>query len=102
VTAVASALYRPAGSLADGDWSVVLTPESAGWQYSGLRAAMLPARGRVGFETAGDEVIVLPLGGAFEVTADGRSYHLEGRESFWAAPSDFLYEIGRASCRERV
>ena len=91
MTAVASSLYRPAGSLADGDWSVVLTPEAAGWQFSGMRAATLEAGRRVRFETRNDEVIVLPLAGAFEVTADARSYHLEGRESVWAGPTDFLY-----------
>ncbi|MFL5685612.1 MAG: 5-deoxy-glucuronate isomerase [Chloroflexota bacterium] len=91
MTAAASSLYRPAGSLAEADWSVVLTPESAGWRFSGMRAATLPAGGRVAFETAGDEVIVLPLTGSFEVSVDGRMYELEGRKSVWAGPSDFLY-----------
>jgi 5-deoxy-glucuronate isomerase len=91
VTAAASSLYRPAGSLADGGWSVVLTPESAGWRFSGMRAATLPAGAGLAFETAGDEVVVLPLAGAFDVTADGQTYHLEGRESVWAGPSDFVY-----------
>ena len=91
MTAAASSLYRPAGSLADGGWSVVLTPESAGWRFSGMRAATLPAGAGLAFETAGDEVVVLPLAGAFDVTADGQTYHLEGRESVWAGPSDFVY-----------
>ena len=91
MTAAASSLYRPAGSLADGGWSVVLTPESAGWRFSGMRAATLAAGAGLAFETAGDEVVVLPLGGAFDVTADGQTYHLEGRESVWAGPSDFVY-----------
>jgi len=91
VTAAASSLYRPSGSLADGGWSVVLTPESAGWQFSGMRAATLAAGAGLAFETAGDEVVVLPLAGAFDVTADGQTYHLEGRESVWAGPSDFVY-----------
>ncbi len=91
MTAVASSLYRPAGSLADGDWSVVLSPESAGWRFSGLRAGTLAPGGALAFETAGDEVVVLPFAGAFEVTADGRTYRLAGRDSVWAGPSDFLY-----------
>jgi 5-deoxy-glucuronate isomerase len=91
VTAVASALYRPAGSLADGDWSVVLTPEAAGWRFSGMRAATLSAGGRISFQTGADEVIVLPLAGAFDVLADGRPSHLDGRQSVWDGPSDFLY-----------
>ena len=91
MTAVASSLYRPAGSLAEGSWSVVLTPESAGWQFSGMRAGTLAPGGALAFETSSDEVIVLPLAGAFEVTADGRAYRLAGRDSVWAGPSDFLY-----------
>ena len=91
MTAAGSSLYRPAGSLADGGWSVVLTPESAGWRFSGMRAATLPAGAGLAFETAGDEIVVLPLAGAFDVTVDGQMYHLEGRESVWAGPSDFVY-----------
>ena len=53
MTAVASSLYRPAGSLADGDWSVVLSPESAGWRFSGMRAGTLAPGGALAFETAG-------------------------------------------------
>ena len=91
MTAAASSLYRPAGSLADGGWSVVLTPEAAGWQVSGMRAATLASGAGLAFETAGDEIVVLPLAGAFDVTVDGQMYHLEGRESVWAGPSDFVY-----------
>ena len=91
MTDVATGLHRPAGSLAEGDWSVVLTPEAAGWQFSGLRAAALSAGGRLAFESESDEVIVLPLEGGFDVVADGASYHLAGRPSVWAGPSDFLY-----------
>jgi len=91
VTSVEPSLYRPAGSLAAGDWSVVLTPESAGWRFSGMRAATLGAGARLAFETGGDEVIVLPLSGSFQVTADGSTYALAGRASVWAGPSDFVY-----------
>ena len=91
MTDVATGLYRPARSLAEGDWSVVLTPEAAGWQFSGLRAATLSAGGRLTFESDSDEVIVLPLEGGFDVVADGASYHLDGRPSVWAGPSDFVY-----------
>ena len=86
-----SSLYRPAGSLADGVWSVVLTPESAGWRFSGMRLADLAAGARASFETAGDEVIVLPLAGSFDVAAADEAYHLDGRTSVWAGPTDFLY-----------
>ncbi len=91
MTGLASGLYRPAGSLADGDWSVVLTPETAGWRFSGMRAAALQPGERVTFESGADEVIVLPLAGAFEVDVEGAGYRLQGRPSVWSGPSDFLY-----------
>ena len=91
MTQVATALYRPAGSLAEDGWSVVLTPESAGWAFSGLRVGALEAGGVFAFDTGADEVVVLPLEGAFDVSADGDPYGLAGRPSVWAGPTDFLY-----------
>ncbi len=84
-------LHRPAGSLADGGWSVVLTPETAGWAVSGMRAATLPAGGQLAFTTGADEVVVLPLEGGYDVTIDGQHYALAGRASVWAGPTDFVY-----------
>lgn len=84
-------LYRPAGSLAADGWSVVLTPEDAGWGFSGLRAATLAAGGNLAFDSAADEVVVLPLEGGFDVVVDGERYRLVGRPSVWAGPSDFVY-----------
>jgi 5-deoxy-glucuronate isomerase len=91
VTELATELYRPVGTLAEGDWSVVLTPEAAGWRFCGLRAATLSAGASVAFSTDADEAVVLPLAGGFEVAVDGRRYVLEGRPNVWAGPSDFLY-----------
>jgi 5-deoxy-glucuronate isomerase len=84
-------LYRPSGSLAADGWSVVLTPEAAGWRFSGLRAATLPAGGEIAFATGSDEVAVVPLEGAYEVTVDGQRFPLAGRPSVWSGPSDFVY-----------
>lgn len=84
-------LYRPSGSLAADGWSVVLTPETAGWQYSGLRAATLLAGGQIAFATGSDEVAVVPLEGAYEVTVDGQRFPLAGRPNVWSGPSDFVY-----------
>ena len=87
----ARALYRPAGSLAADGWAAVLTPESAGWSYSGLRVGVVAPGAALGFATAADEVVVLPLEGSFDVQVDGESFALAGRRSVWAGPSDFLY-----------
>jgi len=91
MTDVATGLYRPAGSLAAGGWSVVLTPEAAGWAFSGLRIGSLGPGRSLAFETGPDEVVVLPLAGAFDVTVEGERMALAGRTSVWAGPSDFIY-----------
>ena len=91
MTDVATRLYRPAGSLAADGWSVVLAPEAAGWAFAGLRAASLSPGGTLAFTTGADEVAVLPLEGAFDLTVDGDRYRLAGRPSVWADPTDFLY-----------
>jgi 5-deoxy-glucuronate isomerase len=91
VTDLATGLHRPAGSLADGGWSVVLTPEDAGWRFSGLRVAELTPGGTVSYATGVDEAVVLSLAGGFEVTVDGARHELAGRRDVWAGPSDFLY-----------
>ena len=84
-------LYRPAGSLASERWSVALTPEAAGWRFSGLRAGSLEAGASLGFDTGDDEVAILPLAGSFEVTVDREHFSLAGRRDVWAGPSDFVY-----------
>ena len=72
VTEAAAGLHRPAGSLAEDGWSVVLTPESAGWRFCGLRVGSAGSGPLAGVRRPGrDEVVVLPLAGAFEVTVDG-------------------------------
>jgi len=91
VTEVGTGLYRPAGSLAVDGWSIVLTPEGAGWAFAGLRAASLPRGGTLAFSTGADEVTVLPLEGSFDLTVDGKQYGLTGRASVWDGPTDFLY-----------
>lgn len=47
--------HRRAGSTVAEGWTLLVTPESAGWQYSGLRIAELPPGGRVEFVTGCDE-----------------------------------------------
>ncbi len=92
MTQTASAsLHRPAGSTAAGGWATVVTPEDAGWAYSGLRIATLPAGGRLAFSTGDDEAIVLPLAGGARVTSDGETIELDGRPSVFSGPSDFVY-----------
>ena len=70
---------------------ITVTPESAGWGFSGLRVVALQPGERRTFDTQDDELIVLPLAGACTVSVDGETFELEGRESVFAAVSDFAY-----------
>lgn len=83
--------YLPAGAAADGDFSLVVTPESAGWGHSSLRLLELAAGGTRTFATGEDEVLVLPLQGACSVQVDGEWFELAGRESVFTGVTDFAY-----------
>jgi 5-deoxy-glucuronate isomerase len=62
-----------ATSAVDGPWALVVTPESAGWGYAGLRVAELPPGGSVELALPADEALVLPLAGACTVDCDAGS-----------------------------
>jgi 5-deoxy-glucuronate isomerase len=83
--------YRPAGTTADGPWSVLVTPASAGWSYTGLRVIDLPPGATRALETGPDEMIVLPLAGSCVVRCEGETLELVGRAGVFAAVSDFGY-----------
>jgi 5-deoxy-glucuronate isomerase len=85
-----SALVR-AGETAAEPFALDITPERAGWGFSGLRVLALAGGGAHTFDTGGDELIVLPLDGAATVEVDGDRFELEGRESVFTAVSDCLY-----------
>ncbi len=96
-------LHRPwQTTVAEGDPIVDLSPEDAGWEWTGLQVIGLePSRPRT-VRTGESEVFVLPLAGALsvEVTDEsGRSlgaFSLNGRSSVFTAVSDFAY-VGRDS-----
>jgi 5-deoxy-glucuronate isomerase len=90
-TAADHRLHVPAGASADAGWSVVITPESAGWGYSGLRVAELATGGRIAWAMGDDEGVVVPLAGACRVTADGESAELAGRSDPFSGPTDVAY-----------
>ena len=86
-----------AGEAANGPFALEITPEVAGWQYSGLRVLELAAGQVEQLDTGDAEVMVLSLGGAADVTVDDRSFALEGRVSVFAGPSDVVYAPRDAS-----
>lgn len=74
-----------------GNGELVVTPESAGWAYCGLRVVSLTAGGRLELRTGNEELAVVPLAGSAAVEVDGRRFELEGRASVFARVSDWAY-----------
>jgi 5-deoxy-glucuronate isomerase len=82
--------------------ALTVTPESAGWRYSGLRIVRLAPGAHETVETGDAELFVLPLAGAVTVAVSGapgereQVFELAGRESVFTAVTDFAY-VGRDS-----
>jgi 5-deoxy-glucuronate isomerase len=84
-------LYLRAGSAASGAFSVDITPERAGWTYSGLKVLELRPGQTHTWPTGDDEMLVLPLSGKATVTCEGETFELHGRPSVFDRVSDFCY-----------
>jgi 5-deoxy-glucuronate isomerase len=83
--------YLRARATAQGAYSVVVSPELAGWSYSSLRVVELAAGGSLNFDTHGDEMLVLPLAGGCEVACEDQRIVLAGRRDVFGAVTDFAY-----------
>ncbi|MEA2271008.1 MAG: 5-deoxy-glucuronate isomerase [Solirubrobacteraceae bacterium] len=79
------------GATAGPDFALAVSPEDAGWGFSGLHVLPLAPGGAHTFRTGDDELIVLPLNGACEVSCDGETFALEGRDDVFSAVTDFAY-----------
>ena len=87
-----SEFYLAAGAAARDGYEVEVTPESAGWGYSSLRIVAIPAGETVQLDTAGEEVIVVPLSGSLAIETEGAEFcSLVGRENVFAGPTDVAY-----------
>ncbi|MBA2552020.1 MAG: 5-deoxy-glucuronate isomerase [Nocardioidaceae bacterium] len=84
-------LHLPAGTSADDTYALHITPARAGWTYSGLSVLELDPGGSCQLYTEDAETLVLPLAGACEVTYEGQTLQLKGRESVFASVTDFAY-----------
>ncbi|MCW8378618.1 5-deoxy-glucuronate isomerase [Streptomyces justiciae] len=89
-----SKYHWPKGTSADADYDLVVTPESAGWGYSGLRILTLRPGEAHALSTHDSEFLVLPLTGSCTVTTEGRIFELEGRTGVFASVTDFAYLPG--------
>jgi 5-deoxy-glucuronate isomerase len=79
------------GDARDDVFQLVVTPDAAGWSFSGLRVIELSPGASVSFETGDAEMIVLPLAGGVRVGCDGESFELVGRANVFSGVSDFAY-----------
>jgi 5-deoxy-glucuronate isomerase len=84
-------LYLKAGSAADGAFDLVVTPETAGWAYSGLRVLKLAPGQAHTWATENDEILVLPLAGSALVSCDQETFELQGRRDVFSRVTDFAY-----------
>jgi 5-deoxy-glucuronate isomerase len=90
-------LHRPAGTLADGDLTVSLTPQDAGWTYAGLLVVSLAAGVERSIDLGVSEAVVLPLSATdVVVIVDGERFTVEGRTSVFDRVTDFVYAPRRA------
>ena len=79
------------GALATADTLLTVTPEQAGWAYSGLEVFDLSAGPAVRV-LDGLEGVLVPLSATdVQVTVDGEIYTLRGRTGVFAAVSDWMY-----------
>ncbi|WP_210590114.1 5-deoxy-glucuronate isomerase [Streptomyces sp. GESEQ-35] len=88
---MSSKYHLPKGASADVPYDLVITPESAGWGYSGLRILTLGPGEAHTLSTGESEFLVLPLTGSCTVTTDGRVFELAGRTGVFASATDFAY-----------
>jgi len=72
-------------------FELVVTPQNAGWGFSGLRVLDMTIGQRISFATGDDEMIVLPLAGGCDVTCDDERITLTGRKSVFSRVTDFAY-----------
>jgi len=84
-------LHR-AGSLATADTDLTVTPEVAGWAYSGLEVVDLGRAGALVRDLRGLEAVVVPLSARdVAVTIDGQHFTLQGRDGVFDSVSDWIY-----------
>ncbi|MFD5258974.1 5-deoxy-glucuronate isomerase [Streptomyces bobili] len=87
----ASKYHLPRATSADGPYDLLVTPESAGWGYCGLRILTLERGEAHSLSTQDSEFLVLPLTGSCTVTTNGTALELQGRTGVFASATDFAY-----------
>ncbi len=83
--------HLPAGHAGGGPELVTVTPERAGWGFSGLTVVTLEPGMTYQRAASEDEVLVLPLAGSCVVDSPAGRAELAGRSGVFAAVSDCAY-----------
>jgi 5-deoxy-glucuronate isomerase len=84
-------LHLPHGTTPEGAFSLRVTPEQAGWAFSGLRVLELAPGAAHTLHSGTDELLVLPLAGGCVVECESRRFELAGRDEVFARVTDFAY-----------
>ena len=84
-------LHLPHGTTPEGAFSLRVTPEQAGWAFSGLRVLELAPGASHTLHSGADELLVLPLAGSCVVECGSRRFELTGRDDVFARVTDFAY-----------
>jgi 5-deoxy-glucuronate isomerase len=83
--------HVPAGTATGGGCSVLVTPASAGWEFSGLAVLELAPGETRSWSTGPSETLVMSLSGSCRVACEGTTYDVHGRADVFSGPSDFVY-----------
>lgn len=84
--------FHPAGTLATDTADVHVTPENAGWAFSGLQVFTLSADSPVSVTLTGEEGVIVPLSARnVAVTVDDVPFTMEGRDGVFDSVSDWIY-----------
>jgi 5-deoxy-glucuronate isomerase len=83
--------HRPAGERPAPHVAVDISPDDAGWDYTGLRVWSMAAGERRSLPTAGVETAVLPLSGSYRLRVGTDEYALAGRDDVFTQVTDWAY-----------
>ena len=78
-------------SAPSGPFALSVTPEVAGWTYSGIHLLELVPGQPVTFALDADEAVLVPLAGGARVTVDDTEMTLRGRDSVFSGRTDRVY-----------
>jgi 5-deoxy-glucuronate isomerase len=91
MSAPSSTYHLPAGTATGEGCPLLVTPERAGWDYSGLAVLDLGPGESATWSTGPAETLVMSLSGSCRVTCAGTTYDVKGRADVFSGPSDFVY-----------